>query len=135
MNKFKPRTSSRPQGFSIIELLIVVAIIGVLSGIAYPMYSQHTREVRRSDAWVALIGAGAAQERWYSVNHAYTNSMDNLLGSSSPEAYYTLSVEAENSSFTLTATARTDGAQSTDTECAEMTLDHLGTQLPAKCWD
>ena len=115
--------------------MIAVVIIGLLSGIAYPIYSQHTREVRRSDAWVALMAAGAAQERWYSINHTYTDSMDNLLGSGSPEGYYTLSTTADNSSFTLTARARNDGAQITDSECTEITLDHLGTQLPAQCWE
>ena len=135
MNRFKPSTGSPRRGFSLIELMIAVVIIGLLSGIAYPIYSQHTREVRRSDAWVALMAAGAAQERWYSINHAYTDSMDNLLGSGSPEGYYTLSATADNSSFTLTATARNDGAQITDRECTEITLDHLGTQLPAQCWE
>ena len=89
MNVSKPVRNSNDKGFSLPELIIVVAIIGLLAGIVYPTYSQYMYEVRRSDAWAALTAAAAAQERWYSINHTYTDSMDNLGGSGSPEGYYT----------------------------------------------
>lgn len=134
MNTDKPVKNSHEKGFSLPELIIVVAIIGLLAGIVYPSYSQYMYEVRRSDAWAALTAAMAAQERWYSVNHSYTDSMDMLGGSSSPEGYYTLSVEADNSSFTLTATALGNGVQATDSGCTQFTVDHLGVLAPEACW-
>ncbi len=127
-------TKSYDKGFSLPELIIVVAIIGILAGIVFPTYSQYMYEVRRSDAWAALTAAAAAQERWYSINHTYTESMDNLGGSGSPEGYYTLSVEADSSSFTLTATAQSNGVQATDSGCTQFTVDHLGVLAPEACW-
>ncbi|WP_257295272.1 type IV pilin protein [Endozoicomonas sp. YOMI1] len=134
MTTAKPVIKSHEKGFSLPELIIVVAIIGLLAGIVYPTYSQYMYEVRRSDAWAALTAAAAAQERWYSVNHAYTDSMDKLGGSGSPEGYYTLSVEADTSSFTLTAKALGNGVQATDSGCTQFTVDHLGVLAPEACW-
>ncbi len=125
---------SHEKGFSLPELIIVVAIIGILAGIVYPSYSQYMYEVRRSDAWSGLTAAAAAQERWYSINHTYTDSIDNLGGSGSPEGYYSISVEADGSAFTLTATAITTEVQASDSGCTALTLDHFGIQAPESCW-
>ncbi len=134
MNGNELLIENHEQGFSLPELIIVVAIIGILAGIVYPSYSQYMYEVRRSDAWSALTAAAAAQERWYSINHAYTNAVNSLGGSSSPEGYYTISVEANSASFTLTATALNTDVQATDSGCTEITLDHFGIQAPQECW-
>ncbi|WP_257266801.1 type IV pilin protein [Endozoicomonas sp. ONNA2] len=134
MNTDKPVINSHEKGFSLPELIIVVAIIGLLAGIVYPTYSQYMYEVRRSDAWAALTAAVAAQERWYSVNHSYTDSMDSIGGSRSPEGYYTLSVEADTVSFILTATALGSGVQASDSGCTQFTVDHLGVLTPEACW-
>ncbi|USE37532.1 type IV pilin protein [Endozoicomonas sp. SCSIO W0465] len=134
MNTSEPLIKSHKKGFSLPELIIVVAIISLLAGIVYPTYSQYMYEVRRSDALAALTAAVAAQERWYSVNHTYTDSMDKLGGSGSPEGYYTLSVEVDNSSYTLTATALSNGVQATDSGCTQFTVNHLGVLAPEACW-
>ncbi len=134
MNGNVPVTKNREQGFSLPELIIVVAIIGILAGIVYPTYSQYMYEVRRSDAWSALTAAAAAQERWYSINHAYTSTISNLGSNRSPDGYYTISVEADTASYTLTATALTSGVQTSDSGCATITLDHFGIQSPGQCW-
>lgn len=123
------------QGFSLIELIITVAIIGILAGTVYPSYSQYMYEVRRSDALTALTAAAAMQERWYSINHAYKDSVSNLGGSSSPEGYYTISVVADSTSFTLTATAQSSGVQAGDSGCTVLTVDHFGVQSPPSCWN
>ena len=127
---------NREKGFNLTELMVVIAIIGILASVAYPMYSQHMLETRRSDGWIALSAAEAAQLRWYSVNFSYTDDMDNLGGADSPEDFYTISVVTgnNNSTFTLTATAKADGVQASDTGCTVLTLDHLGIRLPDDCW-
>lgn len=134
MNNRIPVTHYREQGFSLSELIIVVAIIGILAGIVYPSYSQYMYETRRSDAWVALTAAAAAQERWYSINHSYTDSISNLGGGGSPEGFYTISVEADSSSFILTATALSTAVQATDSGCTQITQDQFGVQAPEECW-
>lgn len=124
----------KQQGFNLAELVIVIAIIGTLAGIAYPAYTQHLLETRRSDGWIALNAAAAAQQRWYAVNFAYTDELANLGGATSPERYYTITVVADASSFTLTATAKSTGLQAGDTGCTVLMLTNTGQQSPASCW-
>ena len=124
----------KTEGFSLVELMIVVLIIGILAGIVYPSYSQYLYETRRSDAWAALSAAAAAQERWYSINYSYTDDISNLGGSSSPEGFYTISVVADGTSFTLTATAVNSGVQVADSGCTVLTLDQFAIQSPTACW-
>jgi len=122
----------RPEGFSLVELMIVVLIMSILAGIVYPSYNQYLYETRRSDAWAALSAAAAAQERWYSINYSYTDDISNLGGGSSPEGFYTISVVADGASFTLTATAAT--VQAADSGCTALTLDQFAIQSPVACW-
>ena len=124
----------KTEGFSLVELMIVVLIIGILAGIVYPSYSQYLYETRRSDAWAALSAAAAAQERWYSINYSYTDNISNLGGSNSPEGFYTISVGADGTSFILTATAVDSGVQAGDSGCTVLTLDQFAIQSPAACW-
>lgn len=62
---------SSSRGLTFIELLIVVAIIGILAAIAYPGYQQFVRDGRRADAKTALVGLASAMERYYSANRSY----------------------------------------------------------------
>ena len=122
------------KGFNLVELAAVVAILAILAGITYPVYTQHIMETRRSDAWVALNAAAAAQQRWHAVNFNYTDDLDNLGGSESPQGFYSIGVVAEASSFTLTATAKNSGIQVNDTGCTTLTLNQAGVQWPEGCW-
>ena len=124
------------KGFNLPELMIVVAIIGILAAIAYPMYNQHLMETRRADGWIALTTAEMAQLRWHSVNFSYTGDVNNLGGADSPENFYTISVaiDNDNTTFTLTATAKADGPQAGDTGCTVLTLNHIGIRTPDACW-
>lgn len=123
---------SKIAGFTLIELMIVVAIIGVLAAIAYPNYQQHMQKSRRSDAQVALVQMAAAQERWYLQNNTYTNVLANvgctdLAGICTENRWYTLSIPVANAStFTLTATPVAGGAQANDLDCTTITLNSAG---------
>jgi len=59
------------KGFTLIELMITVAIVGILAGIAYPSYQDSVRKSRRADAQGALLGFANAMERYFTVNNSY----------------------------------------------------------------
>ncbi len=141
-------------GFTLIELMIAVAIIGILMKLAYPAYTNSVKKSRRSDAKTALLDLAQREERYLAMSNVYTTSAP-LLGftagttvtTAAPmnvmtgtAAFYQVSVSAPTTtSFTLTAT-RT-GAQATDTQCGDLTLTNTGLQgitnatgAVADCW-
>ncbi len=131
-------------GFTLLELLIALAIVGILSAIAYPNYRQYLLRAHRAEGLTALKQAAIRQERYYSNNSTYTTSMA-LLGFSSSatqNGYYNIAIAACDAGpdagnigrcFKLTATAQ--GVQSDDTDCMTLTMDSRGDQTPADCWD
>lgn len=133
------------KGFSLIEVMIVIAIIGIIAAIAYPSYQSSVEKSRRSDAKISLTEAAALQEKRYFQFNQYTNQIGDIGGATSKEGFYTIAVSqpcGDSSCFRLSATAT--GAQGGDTECLIFTLDNTrqkssfsdsvgGTQT-AGCW-
>ena len=128
------------KGFTLIELMIVVAIIGVLGAIAYPSYDSYMKKSRRSDAKVALSEMADKQERFYLQNNTYTANAANVGGTGTAENYYLLSIDgADVNGFTLRATAVAGGPQAGDNttnngDCTVMTLSAAGAKTPVACW-
>ena len=136
------------RGFTLIELMITVAIIGILAAIAYPSYLEYIAKGRRSQATADLMAAQQWMERFYTENNRYdqnpagttTNGATGLLAQRFAQtpaegtAVYTVRLNAvARDSYTLLAT-RT-GAMSSD-KCGNLQITHLGTKsLAAGTYD
>jgi type IV pilus assembly protein PilE len=133
-------------GFTLIELMIVVAVIGILAVIAYPSYAQYSQKARRVDAKTALLDLGTREERFFSTNNTYSKTPSDLgYGGTFPidvlsgsTAYYRLNVTAVTAT-SFSATATPVNSQLSD-KCGAYTLTQLGTQTvsgtlsAAECW-
>lgn len=129
---------SKAKGFSFIEVLAVVAILGILAAIAIPQYSKYVTNARRADGKTALVEAAQRMERYFTNNYDYGEIESGSytganIAAESEGGYYTLEVTAANATaFTIQATAQ--GKQAGDTLCATMTINQLGQKTPPACW-
>ena len=115
-------------GFSMIELMVVVAIVGILATIAVPSYRQYVWQTNRTDAVRGLTLNAQILQRCYSQNFSFNvAACTGALSAVSANGNYNLAVTAiTNSTYTLTATPQ--GTQAKDKTCASFTLDQTGRQ-------
>lgn len=125
------------KGFTLIELMIVVAIVAILAAIAVPSYQFAMVKSRRSVAQGCLTEAAQFMERYYTTNLTYANATLANCSESSNATYYTL-VLSNNTSTAYTVTTTPQGTQaSRDKDCGTMTMDAAGQKTaskPGKCW-
>ena len=125
----RPGTST---GFTLIELMIVVAIIAILAAIAFPAYGIYAERAQISDGKAGLLQAAQRMERCFTSEMTYANC---AIASESPEGYYGLALDPQNTganTFKIIATGK-DG-RVTSGDCRSMDINHQGTRTPGACW-
>jgi type IV pilus assembly protein PilE len=152
------RVARLEYGVTLIELMIVLVVVSILLGIAYPGYQQFVQKARRSEAQIGLTQTAAALEKYFTACSTYSLNLDppNLQPTAancatsatastrmSDDNNYTLSAAAGPSGtiasdFILTATASTTGKQQNDSKCATLTLSSTGLKSSSpsttECW-
>lgn len=137
----RQRKHASNSGFTLIELMIAVAVLGLLTALALPAYQKQILKSHRTDAKTALLDLAAREERYRSINQSYTSDATALGYSSNfpisvPSASnptYTLSVSLIGNTFTASATPT--GAQASDS-CGTYFVRDTGAQtaVQSNCW-
>ncbi|WP_440617450.1 type IV pilin protein [Cysteiniphilum sp. 6C5] len=139
MSLEKTNRNAKTQGFSLIELLIVVAVIAVLAAIAIPMYSNYVLRAHRADAVSSINLIAMNEEAWALSSGTYTATLTNVWsGTTSTRGFYDMSLTSVTSSgYTITATPT--GSQTADSgDCPNLRLVASGgtiTRTPIACWE
>ncbi|WP_028492554.1 type IV pilin protein [Thioalkalivibrio sp. ALE19] len=124
----------RQTGFTLIELMIVVAVIAIIAAIAYPAYLDQVRKAHRGDAQTALMQYAQALERCYTQYNAY--DADDCPDAPDIDRYTIDDDDIDAREFTLTANPDSTGGQNQDA-CGWLQIDHLGRRTADgdNCWD
>ena len=140
-----PNYIKTARGFTLIELMIVVAVIGIISAIAYPSYTEYVRRGHRADARSGLLQAQQWLERAATATGTYPTSLPtSLTWGGDANKRYTIAFQAGNTGTSYTLIATPKGSQTGD-KCGNLTLSSTGergaankkageTGYNADCW-
>jgi type IV pilus assembly protein PilE len=125
----------KARGFTLIELMVTIAILAIIAAIAVPIYSGQVEKARRADAVSSLLDTAQQLERCFTRNSSYTHANCPSGTIASADGFYEITVTAASTTYDLTA--KPLGSQAGD-DCKNFTLDHLGnkgkTGTADRCW-
>ena len=148
MNKIpSPQNKKHHGGFTLIELMIVVAVVAILSAIAIPSYTEYVRRGHRAEARAGVLQAQQWLERAATAGGVYPTTLPaNMTWGADSTKRYTIAFEAGNTNavYTLTATPKAGTPQAGD-KCGTYTLSNTGVRgangkksgeagYDANCW-
>ena len=135
----------KQRGFTLIEILIVVAIVGIIAAVAVPSYETFLKKTRRTEAKTLLVEIAGEQQRYFSENNTYADTLTTLGYPTdivkSESGYYTASVtSADASSFSIDTARPAGSPQLSDAACGDFSINSLGRKnisgdgTVADCW-
>lgn len=145
----------RSRGFSLVELMVALAVVAIVSAVAWPGYGALLRRAQRNDARIALLRIQSLQEAHYATHLRYASRLgsqadaDTLpVADRSDAGHYRLSlaVSEDRQGYSVIATARPDDPQARDRGCRQLAVDEIGrrrsadalghwfTTDPHRCW-
>jgi type IV pilus assembly protein PilE len=119
--------SKTEQGFTLIELMITVAIVGILAAIALPNYSEYVKRASRAEAVASLLDAANKEEQYFVDNREYTESFTDLgMSDKTENGHFALTIKVvDSNTFTITAKP-VAGAVKGDADCTELFITETG---------
>lgn len=132
------------QGFTLIELMVVVAVVAILAAIALPSYQDSVRKSRRGQVKADVVELAQRAERWHTINNTYVGFWatvpvaDRVSPRTGGTAAYAITMAEAANTFLFTGTPQ--GGQTADVRCMTLTLnqagakDRTGTGALSDCW-
>lgn len=129
----------KQEGFTLMEIMIVVVVVGLLTTLMLPAYQKYTDRARRGDGITALLDASLKQEKYRADSVTYAGTLSSIpVAATSAEGYYNLSIVGTPTGSSYLMTAAPTGIQSGD-DCGTFAIDqngpnHTGSYADADCW-
>lgn len=135
------KSNKSMDGFTLLEALIVLVILGIVVSIAYPSYQTHLVKAARAEAMVLLLDAANRQEQYFIDNRVYTTTLSDIgVPEKTENGYYSLSVTVNDDEFEVKAKPIA-GPVKDDQQCTELKINELGQKLSTGngtnelCWN